>query len=39
MWNIKNIVQMTYLQGRNRDIDKEKGQEDTVGQGKCGMNW
>ena len=30
--------QKTYLQGKNRDADTEKGLVDTVGEGEGGMN-
>ena len=30
--------QKTYLQGKNRDADKEKGLVDTVGEGEDGIN-
>ena len=44
MWNLEKIVQMNYLQGRNRDTDvKNRGvdMEDEVGEGgQSGvMNW
>ena len=29
----------TYFQGRNRDVDKENGYVDTVGEGEGGMSW
>ena len=38
MWNLEKHDRWTYLQGRNRDADTEKGRVDTavrVG----GMNW
>ena len=44
MWNLEKIVQMNYLQGRNRDTDvKNRGvdMEDEVGEGgqRGVMNW
>ena len=40
MWNLEKRYWWTYLQGRNRDADRETGQVDMgVGEGDGGMNW
>ena len=39
MWNLEKWYRWTYLQGRNWDVDVEKGHVDTVGEGEGGMNW
>ena len=38
MWNLEKWFIQTYLQGRNRDADVEKGLVDAVGEGGGGMN-
>ena len=38
MWNLEKWFIHTYLQGRNRDADVEKGPVDAVGEGEGGMN-
>ena len=39
MWNLEKWYRWTYLQGRNRDVDIENGDADTVGEGEGGTNW
>ena len=38
MWNLEKWYRGTYLQGRNRNTEVEKGHVDT-GEGESGMNW
>ena len=35
----REMVLMTYLLGRNRDVDVENRHVDTVGRGEGGKNW
>jgi len=36
IWNLETWYRRTYLQGRNRDADAEKGLMDTAGEGEHG---
>ena len=39
VWNLEKWYWWTYLQGRNRDSDRENRLVDTVGEEQGGTNW
>ena len=39
IWNLGKWYWWTYVQGRNRDMDIEKGLVDTAGEGESGTDW